>query len=61
MFTKARAGSESNSQISENIEDGNITDNDGMIGVTIKSEEIFVPCSKPNKDPSDQYILPKRE
>ena len=46
----------------ENKEDGNITDNDGMISVTtLKSEEMFVPCSKPNKDPSDQYILPKRE
>ena len=42
MINQARAESESESERSENEENGTVSDNGEMIGVLVKSKELFM-------------------
>ena len=59
MLKQARAESESDYERSENEENGTVSNNDELIGVSVKSKEQLMACTYPNKDPNDQYVKPK--
>ncbi len=59
MINQARAESESDSERSENEENGTVSNNDELIGISVKSKEQLMACTYPNKDPNDQYVKPK--
>ena len=61
MINKAKAESESNSERSENEENWTFSDNDEMIGVSVKSKELFMASTLPNKGPNDLCIKPRHE